>query len=348
MPVYKLNPIEDPRWCELVQAHPSASVFHTVGWLQTLRTTYGYEPVAFTTSAPGTALRDGVVFCHVKSWITGKRLVSLPFADHCQPLCDRPDDLYDLLAEITADARKAGLAHIEIRPTHNDGLEMHTALRPGKEYRLHILDLEPSIQSLLGACDKSCVQRRLRHAEREPLIHEEGNSPQLLKKFYQLLVLTRRRHGLPPQPVAWFRNMLALFGERAKVCVASFRDVPVASLLTLTHNGSVVYKYGCSDLRYNKHAGMVALFWRAIRDAKESGMRLFDMGRSDLDNPGLIQFKSNWSARDIPLTYWRYPQPTRRSAGAWAMGKGIAENVLSHLPDSLFIGVGNALYKHAG
>ena len=348
MAVYKLNPIEDHRWHEFVQVHPNASVFHTVSWLETLRTTYGYDPVAFTTFAPGSAIRDGVVFCRVKSWITGTRLVSLPFADHCAPLCERPDDLYFLLDEITNELQRAGMDHVEIRPIHTDALDKHTALRPGKEYRLHLLDLEPTLQSLLGACDKSCVQRRLRHAERETLIHEEGTGPQLLRKFYGLLVLTRKRHGLPPQPIAWFRNMLSMFGNGARVRIVSCGDVPIASLLTLTHNKSVVYKYGCSDQRYNRHAGMVSLFWRAIRDAKESGMQLFDMGRSDLDNPGLIQFKSNWSARNLPLTYWRYPQSTHRGVGGWVMGKGLAESLLSRLPESVLIAAGNALYKHAG
>ena len=50
MRFYQIDPTKDARWAELVERHPKASVFHTVGWLKTLRRTYGYEPVAFTTS----------------------------------------------------------------------------------------------------------------------------------------------------------------------------------------------------------------------------------------------------------------------------------------------------------
>ncbi len=39
-----------------------------------------------TTCAPDAPLTDGVVFCEVDSWLTGRRLVSLPFSDHCEPL----------------------------------------------------------------------------------------------------------------------------------------------------------------------------------------------------------------------------------------------------------------------
>ena len=50
--VYTFNPTEDPRWAEFVQRHPRGSVFHTPGWLDALRRTYGYEPVVYSTSAP--------------------------------------------------------------------------------------------------------------------------------------------------------------------------------------------------------------------------------------------------------------------------------------------------------
>jgi hypothetical protein len=40
MPPYKNDPLQDPRWAELVGRHPHASVFHTTGWLEALRRSY--------------------------------------------------------------------------------------------------------------------------------------------------------------------------------------------------------------------------------------------------------------------------------------------------------------------
>src|ERR1700758_4552655 len=97
MRFFQIDPIQDVRWADLVARHPMASVFHTVGWLKTLRRTYGYEPVGFTTSSPSGALKNGLVFCRVNSWLTGRRLVSLPFSDHCEPLCDSVQDLNFLI-----------------------------------------------------------------------------------------------------------------------------------------------------------------------------------------------------------------------------------------------------------
>ena len=94
--VYAIDPLHDPRWLELVSRHTSASVFHTRGWLRALQKTYGYEPIAFTLSAPSEALKSAVVFCIVRSWLTGNRLVSLPFSDHCEPLVEHPEQFRTL------------------------------------------------------------------------------------------------------------------------------------------------------------------------------------------------------------------------------------------------------------
>ena len=96
-PCYQLDPLQDQRWAAFVERHPRASVFHTVAWLQALHDTYGYKPVVFTTSPPSDDLKTGIAFCLIDSWLTGRRVVSLPFSDHCEPLCDSSEDLNSLI-----------------------------------------------------------------------------------------------------------------------------------------------------------------------------------------------------------------------------------------------------------
>lgn len=349
MPVFTFNPLTDSRWSEFLETHPDASVFHTTGWLHTLRASYGYEPFVLTTCPPGAALTNGIVFCCVRSWITGTRWVSVPFADHCAPLYESPDDLYTLLEWIASESKSNRVDHVGIRPLlGGKNLAEQAEFGMEKEYKLHLLDLEPTLQNILASCDRSSVQRRLKHAERENLVYEEGSSPEILKKFYSLLVPTRRRHGVPPQPLSFFRNLLAFLGPAAKIRVASHDEIPIASVLTIANQKSMIYKYGCSDERYHKHGAMVWLFWRSIREAKETGARTFDMGRSDLDNPGLIKFKSNWGTREISLTYWQYPPSLRTGLSTWLTKRDWGTRCLSHLPDSVLIALGNVLYKHAG
>lgn len=349
MSVYQIDPLRDPRWAQFVETHPRATVFHTPGWLEALRRTYGYECFALTTNKPGSVLTNGMVFCRVRSWLTGWRWVSVPFADHCDPLIDDKEDLRSILGWVGEESTRVGNGYVEVRPLDGSIITADNApFRQCDKFRIHLLDLSPSLEDLLRSFDKHSVQRRIRKIEKDGLVYEEGSSSELLTKFYQLMVLTRRRHRVPPQPLAWYRNLLDAMKGRAKIRVVRSGNVAVASILTIRHGASMVYKYGCSDERYNKLAGNVFLFWRAIRDAKETGARVFDMGRTDLDNPGLIKFKSHWGTVDSALTYWRFPgmSPARKTS-RFEVQK-IGGYLLSRLPDRCLIAVGTLLYKHAG
>src|SRR5512136_1015169 len=99
MAYYWIDPLVDSRWREFVANHPSSSVFHTPEWMHAMKLTYGYTPLVLTTSPPGKELANGIAFCRIHSLITGTRLVSLPFSDHCQPL-SAPEELLQALPEI--------------------------------------------------------------------------------------------------------------------------------------------------------------------------------------------------------------------------------------------------------
>jgi CelD/BcsL family acetyltransferase involved in cellulose biosynthesis len=341
--VYELDPLHDARWAALVDNHPRSTVFHNPNWLRALRTVYGYEPVVVTTCAPGEQLTNGLVFCRIKSWVTGRRLVSLPFSDHCEPLFERQDELDIILVHTKLQVKAGEWRYVEIRPITCEP-SRHTELSRFDTCHLHSLDLGQSEAQLFRNFHKDCIQRKIRRAEREKLEYEEGTSEVLLKKFYCLVVMTRRRHYLPPQPLSWFRGLIAAFGKDLKIRVASKDGVAVASILTLAHKKTMVYKYGCSDAAANKLGGMALLFWRAIQEAKEKGFEELDMGRSDTSQPGLIAFKEHWGATGSLLTYWTYPYRSTGRRANWQ--NSLARRVVSAAPNFALELAGTLLYKH--
>jgi CelD/BcsL family acetyltransferase involved in cellulose biosynthesis len=344
--VYKLNPLQDPRWQSFIDRHPHASVFHTTYWLEALHRTYGYEPVVYTTTPPGTELLNGIVFCRIRSWVSGGRLVSLPFSDHCEPLADARD-MAELMDFLRAARHRKRWKYIELRPLSPDGAARACDLPKSESFSLQVLDLRPSLDTLFHNFHKSCVQRKIHRAEREKLTYEEGRSDALLRKFYDLLLLTRRRHGLPPQPLGWFRNAVACLSDRVLIRVASKDGQPVASIITVQYKDVLVYKYGCSDSRFNNLGGNSLLFWKAIQDAKQNGVLKFDLGRSERDNSGLVSFKENWGALSVPLDYYRLParQPLLLNS-PWRIR--FAKGVFSMMPDALLAATGRLLYRHIG
>ena len=164
------HPLNDPRWREFLERHPRSSVFHTAEWLEALRRTYGYQPVAFTTSAPGEKLQNAAVFCRVESWLTGRRMVSLPFSDHCDLLVDSAPELDAVVLALEHEVHRQELRYVEIRLTQTpDTTTLGSSST--RTHCLHQIDLEPDLETLFNNCHKDSTQRKIRRAEREGLLY---------------------------------------------------------------------------------------------------------------------------------------------------------------------------------
>jgi len=344
--MYQVDPLQDRRWSKLLLKHPAATVFHLPEWLEALRRTYGYEPVVFTTSAPHQELTEGFAMCRVDSWLTGRRLVSLPFSDHCEPLVSNTKELQRLLSDLKQEIARGIHRYIELRPLSLfPGCE--SGLERSERFCLHKLDLSPTATELFGRFHNNCVRKKILRAEREGLVYEEGHSAALLQKFYDLQVITRRRHQLAPQPFTWFRNLAACMGEKLQVRLVSKDNKSIASILTLKFRRTLVCKYVCSDKLFSNLGGLQLLFWKAIQDAKREGLLEIDLGRSEPGHEGLILFKEHFGATRTTATYWRYPaSAAAQGRDTWKMG--VAKRVFSHLPNAWLTTAGSLLYRHIG
>jgi hypothetical protein len=345
--IYQIDPVRDPRWVDFLQGHSRASVFHSPGWLEALRRTFGYEPVAFTTSSPAQELGNGLLFCLIDSPFTGRRLVSLPFSDHCEPLVDNPEDLRELLCFLQNNLKMQEWRYIEIRPLTSHLNNSSSGFMPDRTFYFHKLNLSPLADTLFRSFHRDSVQRKIRRAERDGVSYAAGRSEWLLDKFYPLLLRTRRRHRLPPQPREWFRNLSDCLGDHLTIRVASREGQPIASILTLRYKNGIVYKYGCSDARFHNLGPVHLLLWKTIQEAKNDGLHELDMGRSDSEDLGLLKFKERWGATRAGLIYSRYPASTCGAAGEGRVLR-IAKQFFECMPDSVLTATGKLLYKHIG
>jgi lipid II:glycine glycyltransferase (peptidoglycan interpeptide bridge formation enzyme) len=344
-----IDPLQDRRWDELVERHPQASVFHSSAWLSALARTYQYRPIAYASSNDGRRLESGMVFCQVESWLTGRRLVSLPFSDHCEPLVDRQSDLDAITIALEEEERQGRWRYIEMRPLRaaHIGTSLHRATLP---FTFHQLDLSPDLPTLFRNCHKNSTQRKILRAEREALQYCEGSTGELLDEFYRLLTITRQRHHRPPQPRDWFVNLIESFGDALKIRVALKGDRPVAAIVTIRHKDTMYYKYGGSDRGFNHLGGMHFLLWGAIQEAKSAGVRFFDFGRTDADQHGLITFKKRWGTVQSDLIYSRYSRDVARSfeSSATSWKYKAARYLLARMQPGVLSLAGRALYRHVG
>ena len=198
------------------------------------------------------------------------------------------EDLQLLAAALEDECHAGKWRYIEMRPL--EPLDIVTPLSHCVwSYSFHQLDLQPDLDTLLHSFHKSSTQRKIRRAEREGLTYREG-STDLLDSFYRLLTLTRRRHKIPPQPKKWFQNLIECFGEALRIRLACKNGRAIAGMLTIRYKDTLVYKYGCSDTRFKSLGGTHLLFWKAIQEAKNAGLRTFDRPhRCRPNRPGDVQ-----------------------------------------------------------
>ena len=343
--LHTLDPLSDDRWDNLVARHARASVFHQRGWLQALDRTYGYKPFVLTSAPPGEPLQDGMVLCRASSWITGTRIVSLPFSDHCEPLLDDASEPWEFMNFLRVQCDRHRWKYVEIRSSCAEQGAGY-ALPNSISHWFHELDITPSLEQLFTQLHSSCFQRKIHKAERERLSYEAGRSEQIVSAFYRLLVATRKRHGLPPQPQQWFEHLVDCMGDNIQIRLARKDGVPIAAVLTLQHRSSVAYKYACSDARFHNLGGMPFLIWQLIGESKASGAQRIDFGRSDLDNHGLISFKDRLGAIRSPLIYQRYG--SGKESNASMRWKPLRRWSFSKLPNTALSFAGRIMYRHIG
>jgi CelD/BcsL family acetyltransferase involved in cellulose biosynthesis len=112
-----LDPVGDSRWGDLVARAPDSTAFHHPAWIALVRGHYGYAVDAWCLEAPGGSLVAGLPVATTGNRVTGRRLVALPFSDHCSPLLAAgadPGTAARFATVIDAMRRAEGLA-LEVR-----------------------------------------------------------------------------------------------------------------------------------------------------------------------------------------------------------------------------------------
>jgi CelD/BcsL family acetyltransferase involved in cellulose biosynthesis len=339
--VATIDPLGDPRWQRFVESSPSASIFHHAVWLQLLHTQYRYPLGAVCVTDENREIIAGLPLAHVKSRLTGSRLVSVPFADACPPLTRSADErALHVLADALDERRRSARVDIEVRAS------VGGVGRAGAKFYQHEVPLHDDVEVIRRGFHSS-VRRRVSKSFREGVQVKQGTDRATLDRFYALHLITRRRQGVPTQPKSFIRRFASLFEEDLGfVLLAQAQGRTVAAALFLVFNGVLTYKYGASDPRYLQLKPNNAIFMEAIRWGAANGCHTFDLGRTDLDNEGLRSFKRGWGAQERILTYTLLSNHNSNAASKHV--PNAARALITRTPPITGRLVGAALYKHFG
>jgi len=339
-----IDPTGFPGWDELVGRHPEATVFHTSAWARVLSATYDYKPLYFTEMEEG-KLGALLPFMEIRSWLTGSRGVSLPFTDEVAPILSEGVDFEETIRPVIGMAESRGWKTLEFRGCAHGMADQP----PAAEYLTHDLDLTPGEEALFARY-RTNVQRNIRKAEREGIAVESDNTPEGVRDFYRLNCLTRREHGLPPQPARFFDNLREHVLDKGlgSLLMARHRGAPVAGAVFLHFGKRAIYKYGASDRRYQNLRVNNLVFREGIRAMCGKGFRTLSFGRTDLHHEGLRQFKLSWGVQESRLRYFRYDMKSRTWLSRQKDRISSWNGVISKMPLPILRLVGSVAYRHVG
>ncbi len=299
-PQYDLLAPSHERWLAFVEAMPHANIFHHPAWIELLADCYHFRPFVLVTYDTAGQISAGLPFLMINSPITGRRWVSLPYSDYCTPLYTDATALESLTDSLVHLSQDNGTPQINVRWE----FPVRPSITSYSHFVLHHLSLQPDTKQQ-GSLLDGMHRQNVRMARKKGVRIEQGTSLEHIHQFYRLQLETRQRKGLPAQPWRFFRLLKEFIFDRGLgfVLLAYHEDNCLAGGVCLHWQHSLMCKYAASreealDLRPNN-----LLFWTAISWGCENGYHIFDMGRSDLENTGLRDFKSRWGAQETPLFY---------------------------------------------
>lgn len=279
----------------------------------------------------------------IDSLLTGRRGVSLPFTDSCEPLLGNEC----LKLEMTEAVKRYGREHRWKSVEFRGGFDGLAGKGCGQAFVSHRIDLSMGEEATLAAC-KSSVRTAVRKAEHAGIEIEFAETESALETYYSLHCQTRQRHGLPPQPLSFFRSIARnVFGARQGfVAVARQSGRAVAGAVFFIFGERAIYKYGASDLQFQHLRPMNLLFWRTMQSLVSRGFVVLELGRSSSVNDGLRRFKLGWGALESSLSYLKYDLRKDLVVAEIDRAGGWHNAIFSALPPSLSRLCGELLYRH--
>lgn len=338
------SPLARPDWDLWTRSLPGWTGFHGQDWARVIAEVFDYECtylIGIRDNRPDVLLP----LMRVRSWLTGRRGVGLPFTDECPALLRDPADWPEAQRRIAQHSAADRWRYIEIR-----GLaDTIAAGPPSLAYHGHAVNLPELGPDWLNACASS-HRRLIRKAQQASVEVTQADGEENIGTFYRLFCQTRRRHGAPPQPEALFlaihRHMISR--GRGWMWLAHHQQQAIAAAIFIGDKttGTVTYRFGASlpdpPVPGANHLVMAS----AIGYFRQQGFKRFDFGRTSTFNAGLTRFKDGWGTRRYPIHYHRWLGRTFVKTTVSDLAGGAQSALFKRLPITMAKLTGRLLYRH--
>jgi len=294
-----LQPQDEARWDQFVDAHEHGTLFHRIVWKKIIEKTFDYRP-CYLFAEENERIRGVLPLFHVRTLFAGNALMSSPFTVYGGILGNDENAEQALLEGCKMYARQYRASYIELHQRfrcHSADLQTRDAL-----YCTFVKPIPPSPEACLSALPKE-ARRMTRKGQKL------GLTGRLVKdsvnEFYEIYAASVRQLGTPVFPRQLFENCLQELKDDADLLLIYHDRQPVAGVLSFYYRQTVFPYYGGSLPDKNDLAPNNFMYWTLMHQAGSRGYKCFDFGRSKRGT-GVFDFKRHMGFEPIPLPYQYY------------------------------------------
>lgn len=336
---------------DFLATQASNDFYYSLGWLDLVPALYGYTFIPLTTMDQDGHVTGFLPLCLIESPLTGRRLVSLPFSDTCPLLAADAASATRLVDQALELARQKRVRYLELRTGEQETLAQRGDLTATHLYANWLIALDPDPEVVYARLHQG-ARRKLKRARKIGVQVRLAERREEMREYYRLHLLTRtKKHGMPAQPLAFFLRLWDTFAPNGQIHLelAEYEGQVIAAHITAFYGKKARYLYGASDERYHDLGAGHLLTWEEIAWGCAHGYQELDLGRTAYANPGLVQYKRSFGAREEPAPYYYYPAiqglaTTSESSRTYQL----LTRCWKRLPLALSGPLGGLLYRHLG
>lgn len=279
-----------------VMGHAGGLPFHRPKWLKAIAAGTGQVAHCLIAESGG-EIAAILPFHLVHSPLFGRALVSSGFAVGGGILSSSPTATRRLAMSICDLAERWSCPTVELRG----------GSLPGGDW-LEKRDAHANFLKPLQSDDEAellAIPRKQRAEVRKGLENglkvETGRGQRDLDWHYEIYAESVRNLGTPVFPKSLMASVLGAFDDADILTVLS-EGLPVASVLSLYHNGTVMPYWGGGVWDARRLRANDVMYYALMNHARRRGCTHFDFGRSKTDS-GAYHYKKNWGFEPEPMAY---------------------------------------------
>jgi FemAB-related protein (PEP-CTERM system-associated) len=289
--VREMTPEDTENWDNFINSSSEGLPTQFSAWQEIIQSSYGHR--CYFLMALGNQRIKGVLpIFEVKSRITGHSLQSMPGG-----ICaETPEAAYALIETANAIAIQ----------NQADYLLLRDSRQAWPDAKLSVIQAHRGVKTILAADSDAVFKSMPRRVRGQIARGRKTPNVNILmddvptQEFYEVFFQFNQSKGTPLFSYTFLTNLLEKFSNNHKLIVAYLDNKPVAYLLGLINNKSLLLRWGGGLRKYRDLHLHPLIIWSMIRYGCQRGCKFVDFDRSPYPS-SYFNFKKPWGTIRYPI-----------------------------------------------